>query len=88
MVVAANDTDILVLLIYHLQKGMKLFMHSEVTKNNGCEKQTWKIEDVLLALGNEIARHILFIHEWTGFDTTFAISLFFMITHKSFFIIE
>ena len=37
-------------------------MHSEVTKKYGCEKQTWKIEDVVLALGNEIARQILFIH--------------------------
>ena len=62
MVVVANDTDILVLLIYHQQKSMKLFMHSEVTKKYGCEKQTWKIEDVVLALGNEIARQILFIH--------------------------
>ena len=32
VVVIANDTDILVLLIYHWQKSMKLFMHSEVTK--------------------------------------------------------
>ena len=38
VVVVANDTDILVLLIYHWQKSMKLFMHSEVTKKNGCEK--------------------------------------------------
>ena len=52
---------------------MKLFMHSEVTKKNGSEKQTWKIEDVALALGNEIARHILFIHAWTGCDATSAI---------------
>ena len=39
---------------------MKLFMHSEVTKKNGREKQTWKIEDVALALGNEIARHFIY----------------------------
>ena len=75
VVVVANDTDIIVLLIYHWQKSMTLFMHSEVTKKNGCEKRTWKIEDVLLALalGNEIARHILFIHARTGCDTTSAI---------------
>ena len=45
-------------------------MHSELTKKNGCEKQTWKIKDVVLALGSEIARHVLFIHAWTGCDTT------------------
>ena len=73
MAVVANDTDSLVLLTYHRQKSMKLFMHSEVTKKNGCEKQTWKIEDVVLAFGNEIARHILFTHAWTGYDTTSAI---------------
>ena len=54
VVVVANDTDVLVLLIYHWHKIMKLFMHSEVTKKNGHEKQTWKIEDVFLTLGNEI----------------------------------
>ena len=73
VVVVANDTDILVSLIYHWQKSMKLFMHSEVTKKNGREKETWKIEDVALALGNEKARHILFIHACTGCDTTPAI---------------
>ena len=49
VVVVANYKDILVLLIYHWHKSMKLFMHSEVTKKNGREKQTWKIEDVVLA---------------------------------------
>ena len=73
MVAVANDTNILVLLIYHWHKSMKLFMHSEVTKKNGREKQTWKIEDVVLGLGNEIPRHILFIHAWTGCDTRSAI---------------
>ena len=48
-------------------------MHSEVKKKNGCEKQSSKIEDVVLALGNEIARNILFIHPWTGCDRTSAI---------------
>ena len=55
MVVVTNDAGILVLLIYHWQKSMTLFIHSEVTKKNGCEKQTWKIEDVVLALGSDIA---------------------------------
>ena len=48
-------------------------MHSEVTKKSGQEKQTWKIEDAVLELGNEIARRILFIHAWTGCDTTSAV---------------
>ena len=60
VVVVVNDTDIRVLLIYNWQ-SMKLFMHSEFTKKNGREKQAWKIEDAGLVLGNEIARHILFI---------------------------
>ena len=46
-------------------------MHS-VTKKNSCEKQTWKIEDIVLALGNEIERHISFVNIWTGCDTTSA----------------
>ena len=43
VVVVANDTNILVLLIYYWQKSVKLFMHSETAKKNGREKQTWKI---------------------------------------------
>ena len=46
VLVVAIDADILVLLIYHWQKSMKLFMHSEVAEKNGCVKQIWKIEDV------------------------------------------
>ena len=46
---------------------------SLATKKNSREKQTWKIEDVPLTLGNEIARHILFIHARTGGDTISAI---------------
>ena len=64
MLVVANDADIFALLIYHWQKSMKLFMHSEVAKKNSCEKQTWKIEDIVLALGNEIARHIYRCVDW------------------------
>ena len=64
VVVLANDTDILVLLMCHWLKSMKLFMHSEVTKKNGHEKQTWKIEDVVLALSNEIARHTYLCVDW------------------------
>ena len=95
VVVIANDTNILVLLIYHWQKSMKLFMHSEVTKKNGREKQTWKIEDVALAVGNGIARHNLFmrglvvIHlqfiNKVHFISIVQFSLFIMITYKSLF---
>ena len=52
---------------------MKVFVHSEVTKKNDCEKMTWKIEDAVLELGSAIARHILFINAWAGCDTTYAI---------------
>ena len=69
VVVIANDTDILVLLMYHCLKSMK--MHS-VTKKNSCKKQTWKIEDIVLAIGNQIERHISFVNTWTACDTTSA----------------
>ena len=62
---------------------MKLFVHSEVKKKNGCEKQSSKIEDVVLALGNEIARNILFIHAWTGCDTKYTLFQLYNLVYSS-----
>ena len=72
VVVVASDTDILVLLMFHWKPGMELFMYATAGKGNNGKKK-WKVKNLVWAAGEEIARNILFIHAWTGCDTTSAI---------------
>ena len=72
VVVVAADTDILVLLMFHWKNGMNLYMLSDVPSNKG-DKEMWKIEDLVISAGDVITSHILFIHAWSGCDTTSAL---------------
>lgn len=72
VVVVASDTDILVLLMFHWEVGMDIFMYAETGKRNTGQKE-WNIEDLVLSAGEKVTRNILFIHAWTGCDTTSAI---------------
>ena len=71
VVVVAADTDILVLLMFHWKNGMHLYMLSDAS-NKG-DKEIWKIEDLVKSTGDVITSHILFIHAWSGCDTTSAL---------------
>jgi len=70
VVVIANDTDVLVLLLFHYESGKNLYILSETGKNIS---QCWKISDIVTSTGDAIINHILFIHAWSGCDTTSAI---------------
>ena len=72
VVVVAADTDILVLLMFHWKNGMNLYMLSDVPSNKG-DKEMWKIEDSVISAGDVITSHILFIHAWSGCDSTSAL---------------
>ena len=60
--VEADDTDILVLLIYHWKINMAtLYFKSEA------KKTMWKVQDLIATAGELLTSHILFIHvsmEW------------------------
>ena len=71
VIVKDSDTDILVLLIFHWEAGMKITMSPDTNKK-GEEKQ-WNIEDVVNDVGEAVSKHILFMHAWTGCDTTSSI---------------
>lgn len=71
VVVVAADTDILVLLMFHWRAGMNVFLLNEGGKKQG--NAMWKIEDLVNSAGTVITEHILFIHAWTGCDTTSAL---------------
>ena len=49
---------------------MHLYMLSEASNKGGNE--IWKIEDLVKSTGDVITSHILFIHAWSGCDTTSA----------------
>ena len=69
-VVICEDTDILVLLIYHSNEKYKtIFMKSDV-KVSMKKARVWNISKVKQVIGDE-TRHLLpFIHAFTGCDST------------------
>ena len=68
--VVADDTDVLVLLMYHWKPNMAdVYSLSEVRKN----MLVWKIRDLVTKAGQVITSHFLFLHAWSGCDTTSAI---------------
>jgi hypothetical protein len=72
--VVANDTDILVLLVYHFQSPMAdMYLHSEVTKRGGAKIELLSIRSVKNSIGNNTAQQLLAIHAISGCDTTSAL---------------
>ena len=71
--IVADDTDVLILLMYHWDPSMaNIFMRSEPKKKSplkivNIEKNVSKVSSV-------ITKNLLFIHAWGGCDTTSAIS--------------
>ena len=67
--VVADDTDILVLLIHHWKQNMAgMYFLSEAGKNT----KIWRISDLVEQAGPFITSHLLFLHAWSGCDTTSA----------------
>ena len=68
-VVVGDDTDLLVLLLYHTKlQSFDIFFAPEPKKNSKC--RTWDIKKVKAKLGPLICSHILFLHAMLGCDTT------------------
>ena len=64
-----DDTDPLILLCYHAELDvLDLFFQPESNANS--KRRFWNIKSVKEKLGQEICRHILFIHAISGCDTT------------------
>lgn len=74
VVVCADDTDILVLLLYHWQKHLKsLYCRSERGAETKKAKQLvyWNIGELVHTMPDR--KYILFAHAWCGRDTTSAL---------------
>ena len=71
--VIADDTDILVLLMYHWKENMSdIYFQSEPKKSQRRGLTSWKIRDLVTKAGEVVISNLLFIHAWSGCDTTCA----------------
>ena len=70
VVVVADDTDILVLLVAHWKPNMEEMYFRTVIKTKQKLLKTWKIETIASAVDNR--DYLLFAHAWGGCDTTSA----------------
>ena len=64
-----EDTDLLVLLLYYMKPdNTSLFFRSDKTSTN--QIRVYNINKLKLLLGKPLSSHLLFIHAFTGCDTT------------------
>ena len=74
--VVANDTDILVILVYHYNLKLSalspIYLKSDIKRQKTDSKSVISIRDVCLQVGDSTARALLAIHAISGCDTTSA----------------
>ena len=71
--VVADDTDVLILLMHHWRESMAdvyFLSKSKSTSTKGL--QVWRIRDLVAKAGKLVVSHLLFLHTWSGCDTTSA----------------
>ena len=67
--VVADDTDVLVLLMYHQKQNMaSIYFLLEAGK----KLKIWRISDLVGQAGPIVTSFLLFLHAWSGCDTTSA----------------
>ena len=68
--VIGDDTDLLVLLCYHVNKSCKYVVLKQTQYQNTKKKYIWHIQDTQTNLGSETCSNLLFLHAILGCDTT------------------
>ena len=70
-VVNAEDTDVLILLLHMTPDNTKdIFFVPHIPKQRTKKRRVWPIQDVQHHLGRELCQRLLFIHAFSGCDTT------------------
>ena len=70
-VVAADDTDLLCLLLHHANKTLQdIFFVPSARLTSKRPPRIWNIQHTRKRLGLDMCRDILFLHAFTGCDTT------------------
>ena len=67
-IVIGDDTDLLCLLVFHTHEGCHQMTLSTSTKS-------WNIQHLRLKMGEDMCKHIFFLHAFSGCDTTSRIFL-------------
>ena len=67
--VVGDDTDLLILLLYHANENSNAIFFAPTTKKSS-KSRIWNIRKGKEKLGSYTCRHILFIHAMLGCDTT------------------
>lgn len=71
VVVIANDTDVLVILLHHFNDNMgDIVMQYEAVGRGGVKVVSVSIREIRLKIGDKAAYQILCVHAMTGCDTT------------------
>jgi hypothetical protein len=72
--VVADDTDVLVLLVYHFEQDMaEICMLSEVARRRTARIAVTPVRAVRNAIGDEMSKQLLVTHAISGCDTTSAL---------------
>jgi len=70
-ILIGDDTDLLVLLCYHVgNTRFNVFFKPEIKSNTRKTNRCWNIKSTQSHLGIEVCKNILFIHAILGCDTT------------------
>ena len=69
-VLIGEDTDLLVLLLFHTDANAHDLYFIPEPKSNSLRQRVWNIKKIQAELGTEICNNILFIHAILGCDTT------------------
>ena len=71
--VVADDTDVLILLMHHWRDSMAdVYILSQPKSTSKKGLQVWRIRDLVAKAGTLIVSHLLFLHAWSGCDSTSA----------------
>ena len=74
VMVVADDTDVLVLLVHHFASDMSnIYMMSEITRARSARQAIISVREVCDAVGETGVRQILAVHALSGCDTTSAL---------------
>ena len=69
--IIGEDTDLLILLLYHAKNyGFKLYYRSDI-KRGSSMNPVYDILGIQALLGTDICKYLLFLHAYTGCDTTY-----------------
>ncbi len=69
-ILVGDDTDLLILLVYHAELNAKDIFFAPEHKANTKKKRLWNIKQLKETLGSSVCDKILFIHALLGCDTT------------------